>query len=121
MQKWLLKILVCAVNVFILAYILPGIEIKDMFTALVVAVVLSLLDAIVKPLLVLLTLPATILTLGLFLFVINACVILIDAHFVHGFEVKSFWHALLFSVLLSFFNSFVHKKAFPEKKTPGTD
>lgn len=115
MQKWILKILVCAVNVFILAYILPGIEIKDMFTALVVAVILSFLDAIIKPLLVLLTLPATILTLGLFLFVINACIILIDAHFVGGFKVESFWHALLFSVLLSFFNSFVHKKAFSEE------
>jgi putative membrane protein len=116
MQKWLIKILVCAVNVFILAYILPGIEIKDMLTALIVAVVLSFLDAIVKPLLVLLTLPATLLTLGLFLFVINACIILIDDHFVGGFKVESFWHALLFSVLLSFFNSFVHKKAFPEER-----
>jgi putative membrane protein len=71
---------------------------------------------VVKPLLVLFTLPATILTLGLFLFVINACIILIDDHFVHGFKVQSFWHALLFSVLLSFFNSFVHKKAWPEEK-----
>ena len=123
MQKWLIKIMVCAVNVFILAYILPGIEIKDMLTALLVAVILSLLDAVVKPLLVLLTLPATILTLGLFLFVINACIILIDDHFVGGFKVESFWHALLFSVLLSFFNSFVHKKAFPEeqKKSTGID
>ena len=116
MQKWLIKILVCAVNVFILAYILPGIQIKDMFTALIVAAVLSFLDAIVKPLLVLLTLPATILTLGLFLFVINACIILIDAHFVGGFKVENFWYALLFSMLLSFFNSFVHKRAFPENK-----
>ncbi len=116
MQKWLIRILVCAVNVFILAYILPGIEIKTMFTALIVAVVLSFLDAIIKPLLVLLTLPATLLTLGLFLFVINAGIILLDAHFVHGFKVQSFWHALLFSVLLSFFNSLVHKKAFPEEK-----
>jgi putative membrane protein len=116
MQKWLIKILVCAVNVFILAYILPGIEIKDMLTALIVAVVLSFLDAVVKPLLVLFTLPVTLLTLGLFLFVINACIILIDAHFVGGFKVESFWHALLFSVLLSFFNSFVHKKAFPEER-----
>ncbi len=115
MQKWLLKVMVCSVNVFILAYILPGIEIKDMLTAILVAAVLSLLDAFVKPLLILLTLPATILTLGLFLFVINACVILIDAHFVHGFEVESFWHALLFGALLSFFNSLVHKKAFPKK------
>jgi putative membrane protein len=116
MTRWLIKIMVCAVNAFILAYILPGIEIKDMLTALLVAVVLSLLDAVVKPLLVLFTLPATILTLGLFLFVINACIILIDDHFVHGFKVQSFWHALLFSVLLSFFNSFVHKKAWPEEK-----
>jgi putative membrane protein len=115
MQKWLIRIIVCAVNVFILAYILPGIEIKDMFTALIVAVVLSFLDAIVKPLLILLTLPATILTLGVFLFVINACIILLDDYFVHGFKVESFWHALLFSVLLSFFNSLVHKKAFPEE------
>ncbi|MGC4101080.1 phage holin family protein [Ferruginibacter sp.] len=116
MKKWLIKILVCAVNVFILAYILPGIEIKDMFTALIVAVVLSFLDAFIKPLLVLLTLPATIITLGLFLFVINACIILIDDHFVGGFKVESFWHALLFSILLSFFNSLVHKKAFPEEE-----
>ncbi len=121
MQKWLIKIVVCAVNVFILAYILPGIEIKDMLTALVVAVVLSFLDAVIKPLLILLTLPATVLTLGLFLFVINACIILIDDHFVGGFKVESFWYALLFSMLLSFFNSFVYKKAFPEKKTPDTN
>ena len=116
MNKWLLKILVCSVNVFILAYILPGIYIMDFFTAIIVAVVLSLLDAVVKPLLILLTLPATILTLGLFLFVINAGIILLDAHFVHGFEVKSFWYALLFGAVLSFFNSIVHKRAFPEEK-----
>ena len=116
MQKWVIKIIVCAVNVFILALILPGIHIKDMFTALIVAVVLSFLDAIIKPLLVLLTLPATILTLGLFLFVINACIILIDDHFVGGFSVRSFWDALLFSILLSFLNSFVFKRAFPEER-----
>jgi putative membrane protein len=115
MKKWLIKVLVCSVNVFILAYILPGITIVDFFTAIVVAVVLSLLDAIVKPLLILLTLPVTILTLGLFLFAINAAIILLDAYFVHGFEVKSFWHALMFGALLSFFNSLVHKKAFPEE------
>ncbi|MBL7701040.1 MAG: phage holin family protein [Ferruginibacter sp.] len=116
MQKWFFKVLVCSVNVFILAYILPGISIVDFFTAILVAIVLSLLDAIVKPLLILLTLPATILTLGLFLFVINACIILLDDYFIHGFKVDSFWHALLLSALLSFFNSLVHKRAFPEDK-----
>ena len=120
MTKWLLKILVCSVNVFILAYILPGIEIVDFFTAIIVAIVLSLLDAVIKPLLILLTLPVTILTLGLFLFVINAGIILLDAEFVHGFKVNNFWYALLFGALLSFFNSLIHKRAFPEeKKSPG--
>lgn len=113
-MKFLLKILITTVNAFILAYILPGIEIDDIYTALVVALVLAILDAIVKPLLILLTLPATILTLGLFIFVINACIILIDAHFVHGFKVAGFWYALLFSVLLSFFNSFVNKRTIKE-------
>src|SRR3982751_1725739 len=105
MQKWLIKIGICAVNAFIIAYIIPGVEIRDMLSALIVAVILSLLDAFVKPLLVLLTLPATVLSLGLFLFVINACIILIDDHFVGGFKVENFWYALLFSILLSFFNS----------------
>jgi putative membrane protein len=118
MQKWLISILVCSVNVFILAYILPGIEIKSLFTAVIVAVVLSFLDAFVKPLIILLTLPVTIVTLGVFLFIINACIILIDDHFVGGFKVESFWHALLFSILLSFFNTFIHKRALPaDKKT----
>jgi len=116
MTRWFFKVLVCSVNVFILAYILPGISIVDFYTAIIVAIVLSLLDAVVKPLLILFTLPATILTLGLFLFVINASIILLDAYFVHGFEIKTFWHALLFGALLSFFNSLVHKKAFPDEK-----
>lgn len=108
-MKFILKILITAVNVFLLAYLLPGIEIKDFFTAILVSFVLSLLDAILKPVLIILTLPATIFTLGLFLFVINALIILIDAHFVGGFKVDGFWNALLFSILLSVINSFVHK------------
>jgi putative membrane protein len=112
-MKFLLKILITTVNAFVLASILPGIHIDNIFAAITVAFVLAVLDAIVKPLLILLTLPVTILTLGLFLFVINACIILIAAHFVQSFKVDSFWHALLFGVLLSFFNSFVQKRAFP--------
>ena len=117
-MKFLLKILISTVNVFILASIVPGVSIvnNNIFTAVSVAVVLAILDAIVKPILVLLTLPATILSLGLFLFVINACIILIDAHFVHGFKVENFWYALLFSFLLSFFNSFINKRAFADEE-----
>jgi putative membrane protein len=110
MKNWLLKILVCSVNAFVLAYILPRVEIKDVWSAVLVAIILSVLDFFIKPLLILFTLPATIFTLGLFLFVINACIIMIDDHFVHGFSVDSFWHALLFSALLSFFNALVNGK-----------
>src|SRR4051812_27569574 len=111
-MNFILKILITSINVFILAYILPGVIIDDYFTAIVVALVLSILNGLVKPLLVLLTLPATLLTLGLFLFVINACIILMADHFVGGFIVKGFWNALLFSLLLSFFNSFIQKRIF---------
>ena len=115
-MKFLLKILITTVNAFILAYILPGIFLPDIFTALLLAVILAILDATVKPLLIVLTFPVTILTLGMFLFVINACIILAAEYFIDGFTVDGFWYAVLFSVLLSFFNSFVHKRAFPTKK-----
>lgn len=115
-MKFLLKILITTVNAFVLAYILPGIVIPDIFTAVVLAIILAILDATIKPLLIVLTFPVTILTLGMFLFVINACIILTAEYFIDGFNVDGFWYAVLFSMLLSFFNSFVHKRAFPQKK-----
>lgn len=117
-MSFLIKVLITAVNAFLLAYLLPGIHIRDFLTAIVVAFVLALLDAIVKPILVLFTLPATIFTLGLFLFVINAVIILIDAYFVGGFEISAprFWYALLFSILLSIVNSVVHKMIRGDKE-----
>lgn len=115
-MKFLIKVLITAVNAFLLAYVLPGISINDFLTAILVAFVLALLDAIVKPLLVLFTLPATIFTLGLFLFVINACIILLDDYFVKGFKVNGFWYALLFSVCLSFINSIVHKMVLKDEQ-----
>jgi putative membrane protein len=114
-MKYVYKILITTINAFILAYLLPGISFDTIFTALIVAVILAFLDAVVKPLLIMLTLPVTILTLGLFLFVINACIILMADSLVNGFKIASFWHALLFSILLSFFNSFVHKRARIQK------
>ncbi|MEP7141922.1 MAG: phage holin family protein [Ferruginibacter sp.] len=115
-MKFLLKILITTVNAFILAHILPGITIHDIFTALMVAVLLAILDATVKPVLIILTFPVTVLTLGLFLFVINACILLATGYFVEGFKVEGFWYAVLFSILLSFFNSLVHKRAFKTEK-----
>ena len=115
-MNFFLKILITAVNAFILASLLPGIHIKDFLTALLVSLVLSLLDSVVKPILIILTLPATVFTLGLFLFVINAFIILMDAHFVGGFQVDGFLYALLFSICLSVLNAFVYKFVKKENK-----
>ena len=107
----LLRIIISAVVAFALSYILSGVHIQSFVTALILAVVLGLLNIFVKPLLIILTLPITIFTFGLFLFVINALIILLAAKFVNGFRVDGFWWALLFSLLLSILTSFFYRKS----------
>jgi putative membrane protein len=104
-MNFLVRLLITAIVAFALAHFLPGIHIDSLWTALIVALVLAILNAIVKPILILLTLPLTILTLGLFLFVINAVIILLAGSFIDGFVVDGFWWALLFSLLLSIITS----------------
>lgn len=87
------------------AYILPGISLHNWVTALVVAVVLGVLNAVVRPILIFMTLPVTVVTLGLFLLVINAVMVLLAAWLVPGFKVDGFWWALAFSVTVSLINS----------------
>ena len=106
-----LRIIISAVVAFALSYILSGVHIQSFVTALILAVVLGLLNIFVKPILIILTLPITIFTFGLFLFVINALIILLAAKFVNGFRVDGFWWALLFSLLLSVLTSFLYKKS----------
>jgi len=105
-MKFLLDWIISAFIIFILAYILPGVSVAGYLAALGAAIVIGLANATVKPLLIVLTLPITILTLGLFLLVINALVILLAAWIVPGFDVLDFWWALLFSVILSLVNMF---------------
>ncbi len=105
-MKFLLDWIISAFIIFILAYVLPGVSVAGYFAALGAAIVIGLANATVKPLLIVLTLPITILTLGLFLLVINALVILLAAWIVPGFDVSGFWWALLFSVILSLANMF---------------
>ena len=107
----LINLIVNGLAVLISSYILPGVKVDGYFTALVVAVVLGLVNSLLKPLLILITLPITILSLGLFTFVINAFLILLVSALVPGFKVDSFWWALLFSLVLSLINSFLHKLA----------
>ena len=82
-------------------HVLPGVSVDDYQSAGIAAVALGLLNAIVRPILVVLTIPLTILTLGLFLLVINAAMVMVTAHFIEGFEVAGFWAALVFSIALS--------------------
>ncbi|MEY8019489.1 phage holin family protein [Muriicola sp. SD30] len=104
-MKLILRVLLSALAVVLLANLLGGVQVDSYVTAIIVAVVLSLLNFIVKPILVILTLPVTILTLGLFLLVINAIIILLADQLVGGFSVDNIWWALLFSLLLSFLQS----------------
>ncbi len=101
MGKFIGKILVTAVAALIASYILPGVDINDSVTAIILAVVLALLNGFVKPILIILTIPITIVTLGLFLLVINVLIIELAAKIVPGFTVRDWWSALLFSILLS--------------------
>lgn len=104
----IIRLLLTAIAVVVLAKFLPGVEVAGFVSSIIVAIVLALLNAILKPVLVILTLPITILTLGLFLLVINACIILLADEFMGGFEVDGFWIALLFSLLLSFLQSLLY-------------
>jgi putative membrane protein len=104
-MKTFLKILLTALAVIVLSNILPGVAVVGYATAIIVAIVISLLNMFIRPLLVFFTLPATIVTLGLFLFVINAIIILLADKLVDGFAVSGFFAAFFFSILLSVFRS----------------
>lgn len=105
----LIKIILSALAVMISAYLLPGIEVNSFFVALVLVVVFALLNAVVKPLLVLLTLPINLLTLGLFTLIINGLIVLLADAIVKGFNVSNIWWGILFSVVLSLVNSVLYK------------
>ena len=110
------KILVIAALSFALAHLLGGVHVDDFWTAIVFALVLAVLNVIVKPILIILTLPVTIVTLGLFLFVINTLIVLLASKFVEGFRIQNFWWGLLFSLLLSLIMSIIDKKEKREER-----
>lgn len=106
MRSVLLQLLVNTLSVFFTAWVLgDAVYLEGFSTAIGVAVILALLNVFLKPILVLFTLPATLFTFGLFLFVINAVVIMVADSLLSGFGVQNFWWALLFSLVLSFISS----------------
>ncbi len=107
----ILRFALYVISIFITAYILPGVFINSIGTAIVLAVVLGILNFILKPILVILTLPINILTLGLFTLVINAIIILLATKIVPGFSVDGLGWAILFAIILSIVFSFLSKLA----------
>jgi len=104
-MNFIIRLFLSALAVVITAYLLPGVILEDYLSAIIVAGLLALLNVTVKPILVLFTFPLTIFTLGLFLLVINALMILLADYFIPGFEVEGFWWALAFSLILSILTS----------------
>jgi len=105
LSKWL----VSSVAIMLSAYIIPGVTIANFWSALCLSLFLGLINITLKPLLIVLTLPVNILSLGLFTFVINAGLILLASSIVKGFEVEGFWVAMLFSLVLSVVTYILHK------------
>ncbi len=101
----LIRLLLTTFAVIITSYLLPGVELEGFITAVLVAVVIGFLNLFVKPLLVILTIPVTLFTFGLFLLVINALIILMADSIVPGFMVNGFWWALAFSIILTLVNA----------------
>lgn len=108
-MKAVARFLVTAICVIACSYVLPGVGVDGIWTAIVVAAILGLLNAFVKPILILLTIPVTFFTLGLFLLVINGFTVWLTGELVPGFRVDSFWWAILFSILLSIVNSITER------------
>jgi putative membrane protein len=116
-MAFIIRIIVSAIVAFGLSYILKGVHINQFTTALLLALVLAVLNAIVKPILIILTLPITIITFGLFLFVINAIIILLAGDLIKGFSVDGFWWALIFSFLLSIITSVLYNESVSKRKS----
>lgn len=112
-MRLVVNLLINTIAVFIAGYILPGVNIDSLMTAFIVSVVLGVINAFIRPVLIILTLPITIITLGLFTLVINALLVLLTTNFVPGFTVDNFWWALGFSIVVSLVSAFLSMMASP--------
>lgn len=115
-MNFIVNIIVTALAVLISAYLLPGVKVDTFTTSILVALVLAFMNSIVKPILTILTIPITMVTMGLFLLVINGGIILLTDKLVDGFEVSGFWWALLFSFILSISTSILNAIAGNRKE-----
>lgn len=111
-MKFLAKLMSTALAIFLISSFMPGVQVESMSMAILVSFILIIMNIFVKPILIFLTLPITLVTLGLFLLVINAAIILIASNLLKGgFKVDGFWVAMLFSIILSITTSFIDSLA----------
>ena len=115
-MKLLLVWLINAVALMAVAYLVPGIAVSDFVTALIAALVLGLVNTVIRPILVLLTLPATLLTLGLFIFVINGFLFWLVGSFIAGFAVSGFWPGLFGAIAYSIVSWLLSALLLPARK-----
>jgi putative membrane protein len=110
-MKILVKWLLMTISIMAAAYLLPGVTVQSFWAAIVTALVLGLVNALLRPILVVLTLPLTVVTLGLFILVLNGLLVLLTSAIVDGFSVMNIWWAMLFSIVFSII-SFVFNQIF---------
>lgn len=115
-MRFIVKILINTLAIMLAAEILPGIHVENFLRASLVALLLAVLNVTLKPVLILLTIPITIITLGLFLLVINALMILLASNLINGFHADGFWWALLFSIVMTIINSVLENLVAPKAK-----
>jgi putative membrane protein len=121
MKLIIARLLISALSIALLGWLLPGVHLNGSWEAVLAAVVLAVVNALIRPILIVLTLPITVFTLGLFLFVINALMVMLVDKWLDGFSVDGFWWALLFSFLLALLNSILQNMLLKQydKKTSG--
>lgn len=108
-MKFIFNLLARTLAVLVTTYIIPGVKVDGFLTAVVIVVVLGVLNAVIKPVLLLLTLPVNFLSLGLFTFVINGLIVFLASKFITGFSIDSLVTGILFSIVLSLVNWFFNR------------
>ena len=112
----LTRIIISTISILVVSYILPGVVISSLWSAFVVAIVLALLNTFLKPILIILTFPVTVVTMGLFLLIINGFIVLIASHYINGFSVSGMFTAIIFSILVSLINALLGINRYKDQR-----
>ncbi len=117
-MRFLIRMLISTIAIMVTSYLLPGVTLDSFAAALATALLIALLNTLVKPVLIILTIPVTLITFGLFLLVINASIIMMASNLLKGFHVDGFWYALFFSVILSVITTVMESMVSSDVKKP---